>query len=143
MIARYAATLADGEIKTIITLDTGHKGFPPANFVDQLLRATPITLPSDIKVTGEANEGSDFIRELKKNVDPIHPKLVSLAATEAIPAGFFMPQPPPGILPINLKVVDSDSSNMGEVRSLDYNHATISKITDSNHGAYQIIREVI
>jgi len=83
--------------------------------------------------------GSGFINALNKNVDPDHSKLVSLAATKAIPAGFFVPQPPPGILPTDVKVVDSDSSNMGEVHSLDYHHASISQIRGRNHGAYQII----
>ncbi|HXY87092.1 MAG TPA: hypothetical protein VEG44_01490 [Candidatus Acidoferrales bacterium] len=53
LIARYAATLAEGEIKTIITLDTGHRGFALANFVVNLLKAAHITLPPDVKVTQE------------------------------------------------------------------------------------------
>jgi len=141
LIARYANTLADGEIKTIITLDTGHKGFALANFVVNLLNAAHIALPAGTQCTQEAEVGSAFINALNTNVDLNNPKLVSLAATQAIPAGFFIPPHPPlpGILPTTVKVVDSDSSNMGEVHSLDYHHATISKITDRSHGAYQII----
>ena len=89
LVARYAAKQAAGMIDTIITLDTGHCGFGLANFVDTILKSANITLEG-INCSLEAEEGSDFIRELNKGFNPDDPKLVSLAARDELP----LPLPP-------------------------------------------------
>jgi len=139
LVARYVAKQAAGTINKIITLDTGHRGFRLARYIDEILEATQIILPTGTECTKDVEEGSAFINELNGAFDPDNPKLVSLAATEPIPTGFFAPGIPRG----EVTVVDSNSSNMGQVYSLPCNHVSIAQIADSNHKAYKIIKEVV
>lgn len=157
LIARCAAKLASGTISKIITLDTGHLGFPVATFTQTILTAAHITMPSSIDYTREAEEGSDFIEKLNEGFNAGDPTLVSLGAADPVDISLLLPIPLPS--PLKITVAGLRSTSMGQVDDsgyptgvnynlqfypLHYNHVTIIQITVDNyqnHEAYQIIKQ--
>jgi len=137
LIARYA--VQDPRVRPInkiITLDTGHRGFELAKIADEIV-VDPLKalIPLPTPCSEDAAPNSDFVNALNAGFAAC-PPLVSLAATQPIPpSGLGMELPP-----IPITVVDLESSNMGQVHPLPYNHMSIAQIRDASHGAYQIIR---
>ena len=138
LIARYAVqALGVEEVKTIITLDTGNRGFELAKVVDDLfVDALKKLIPMPVLCSKDAAPDSDFVTALNKKYAQC-PPLVSIAAVDPIE----LPSPVPGQPPIEIAVVPISSSNMVQFCPLHYNHLSISQITDSDHGAYKIIKK--
>jgi len=138
LIARYAVqALGVEEVKTLITLDTGHRGFDLANVVDDLfVDALSHLIPMPTLCSIDAASGSHFVTALNNEYAQC-PPLLSIAAVNPIE----LPSPVPGQPPIKIIVVPTSSSNMGQFCPLPYDHLSITQITDSDHGAYKIIKK--
>jgi len=153
LIARYAAKcMPAGTVNKIITLETGHFGFELAKVIENLWHLVGFSSPSPLRYDQDVIEGSAFINNLNAGFDAYNPRLVSIAAGDPVP----LPLPP--LPPItSMWVAAWHSSSMGQIddsgnpkpsdynipfcKLPNYNHATISKIEDSSHPAYQKIKE--
>jgi len=151
LIARYAAKCMPGTVNKIITLETGHFGFQLANFIEKLWHLAGMSQPA-LTYDQDVEEGSAFINKLNEGFDAYNPRLVSLAAGDPVP----LPLPPPAN---SIWVAAWHSSSMGQIddkgnptpsdynipfcKLPNYNHATISRITNSSHPVYQKIKEYL
>ena len=153
LVARCAAQkMSEGTINKIVTLDTGHFGFEIDAFVTHLLsldNLPPILKPyiePDVRCTEQVKPGCEFLYELAKNFSNGKSKLLSVAASDAVPV-------------ISARVVSWTSSSLVQISGdgsttydpentkfsilHGYNHLSIVEIYDDNHPAFAQIKSFL